>query len=123
MAISPQKSKIAKGKNYENLAADYLIKNGYQILERNWRTGHLEIDLIAVRDNTIIFVEVKSSQSDKFGHPSERINPKKKNNLYRAAQEYIIGKNLEKHDFRFDAITFWKGKLEYYPDAFQMAEE
>jgi putative endonuclease len=123
VAISPQKSKTAKGKNYENLAAEYLIENGYRILERNWRTGHLEIDVIAAKDKTIIFVEVKSSQSDKFGHPSERINPKKKNNLYRAAQNYIIDKNLDGYDFRFDAITFWKGKLEYYPDAFQLGEE
>jgi putative endonuclease len=109
-----------KGREYEKLAERYLVGQGYKILERNWMAGHKEIDLIARKDNTVVFVEVKSSRSMKFGHPSERVDERKQRNLINAAEQYIISKDLEDCDFRFDLITFLEGKLEHYPDAFQV---
>lgn len=109
-----------KGREYEKLAERYLVGQDYEILERNWMTGHKEIDLIARKDNTVVFVEVKSSGSLKFGHPSERVDDKKQHNLIIAAEQYIISKDLHDCDFRFDLITFLEGKIEHYPNAFQV---
>jgi putative endonuclease len=119
MPKPPQKNRVSKGKEFEARAAEFLISQGYMIRERNWRTGHLEIDLIAVHNNTLVFVEVKGSRTGKFGHPAEWVDTQKKNNLYNAAQMYIVERNLDVYDFRFDVITFYRGKLEHYPDAFR----
>lgn len=111
-----------KGREYEKLAEKFLIENDYSILERNWMAGHKEIDLIALKNNTVIFVEVKGGVSKKFGHPSERVDKRKRQNLTIAAEQYILARDFKNHDFRFDIITFFDGKLEHYPDAFQREE-
>lgn len=108
-----------KGQEYEKLAERFLIDNNYEILEHNWMAGHKEIDLIVQKDNTVVFVEVKGGMSNKFGHPSERVDKRKRDNLISAAEQYIISKNLKDCDFRFDLITYYEGKMEYYPNAFQ----
>jgi putative endonuclease len=118
--LNSGKSKnIKKGRKYEKFASEYLENKGYTILERNWNAGHKEIDIIAIKDKTIVFVEVKSSRNLNFGHPSERVDKKKRDNLINAAEQYIIDKNLKNCDFRFDLITFLDGKLEHYPNAWQ----
>ncbi len=111
-----------KGREYEKLAEKFLIENDYSILERNWTVGHKEIDLIALKNNTVVFVEVKGGLSKKYGHPSERVDKRKRANLIIAAEQFIITRDFKKHDFRFDLITFFDGKLEHYPDAFQCEE-
>lgn len=116
------KENRAKGKEYEKLAGEYFVQNGYKILEKNWQAGRKEIDLIVTKENLIIFVEVKSASSKKFGHPSERVDQKKIKNLSTAANQYILVHNLTNIDMRFDVITFIKGKLEHYENAFDAAE-
>ena len=112
----------AKGREYEKLAETYLIDKGYSILERSWQAGHKEIDLIARHDNVVVFVEVKSAGSQKFGHPAEWIDRRKRENIITAAEEYIVEHNLTDCDFRIDVITFYQGKLEHFPDAFRRDE-
>jgi putative endonuclease len=111
-----------KGREYEKLAEKYLVENGFSILERNWTVGHKEIDLIALKDNTVVFVEVKGGSSKQYGHPSERVDKRKRENLINAAEQFILANNFSGYDFRFDIITFYDGKLEHYPDAFQCEE-
>lgn len=118
-----RQSTRSRGQKFEKLAEEFLTRNGWLIRDRNWRAGHREIDLIAVKDQTIIFVEVKGARSKRFGHPGERVNRRKRGFLSEAAQQYIIEKNLTGYDFRFDLITFVNGELEYFPDAFQMESE
>jgi putative endonuclease len=108
-----------RGREYEKQAEKYLIENSYSVLERNWTVGHKEIDLIALKDNTVVFVEVKGGRSREYGHPSERVDKRKRENLIIAAEQFIIARDLKGYDFRFDIITFFDGKLEHYPDAFQ----
>jgi len=72
---------IDKGNNGENVAASYLLQNGYGILERNWRFKHWEIDIIAFRDNKLHFIEVKTRTSKKFGNPEQSVTEKKMNSL------------------------------------------
>lgn len=81
--------KIAFGKTGEDIAAEFLIKQGYQILERNWRAGKIgEIDLVAQKDNTLVFVEVKTRKAYEYGEPVEAVTPAKLNHLEKAAWAY-----------------------------------
>ncbi len=77
-----------KGNHGEELAANYLSKKGYIILERNWRFRHWEVDIIASKDRFLHFVEVKTRHSLRFGRPEESITRDKMNNLRNAAEEY-----------------------------------
>ncbi len=75
----------AKG---EEMAAAYLIKKGFTIVERNWRYKQLEVDIIASKSNRLHFFEIKTRTSDKYGKPEESISSQKMNNLKNAAEEY-----------------------------------
>ena len=112
-------NKVARGRRYEKTAALFYERQGFEILERNWRAGHKEIDLIAAKDKLLVFVEVKSSSSQKFGHPAERVDRNKIKNLTAAAERYLLDKNIEGYDLRFDVVTFTDGRLEHYPNAFE----
>ena len=110
--------RLETGQTFERLAAAFYVQNGFEILQRNWRTGRREIDLIVRRGNLIAFVEVKSAASRKFGHPADRVDDRKVANLTKAAQQYLIDNKIEDCDLRFDVVTFVNGRLEHFPDAF-----
>ena len=116
------KSNRERGRQYEELAGKYFIEQNYEILKKNWQAGRKEIDIIVKKENLIVFVEVKSSSSKKFGHPSERVDKKKVQNLSDAAKQFILTHNLHDIDLRFDLITFVDGKLEHYENAFDISE-
>lgn len=73
----------------ERLGADYLLHAGYQIMEKNWRHSHWEVDIIAIKNNTLHFIEIKTRRSKKFGHPEEKVGKKKIENLINAAEQYL----------------------------------
>ena len=110
--------RIAKGRRHEEKAARFYEQQGFEILERNWQASHKEIDLIVKKADLIAFVEVKASSTDSFGHPSTWIDARKKENLVQAANQYIAEHDVSGCDLRFDAVTFVKGRLEHFPDAF-----
>jgi putative endonuclease len=111
------------GQEYEQVAADFLRRQGFEILHSNYRTGHLEIDLVAQSEGLLVFVEVKAARSERaFGHPAEWIDGRKVERLTRAAQRYVAENDIGRRDLRFDVITFTEGKLEHYPDAFRAEE-
>jgi putative endonuclease len=110
--------RIAKGRRHEEQAARFYEQQGFEILERNWQASHKEIDLIVKKDDLIAFVEVKAATTDSFGHPSTWIDARKKDNLIHAASQYVSEHDVSGCDLRFDAVTFVKGELEHYPDAF-----
>lgn len=93
-----------QGKKGEQIACDYLIKKGYQILERNWTIGHLEIDLIAETGNELVIVEVKTRKSSTFGAPEDFVTKQKQKNLIRATNIYIA-KTGNSKEVRFDIIS------------------
>ena len=95
------------GARCEELAATFLLKSGYEIIERNVRQGRGEIDIIATIDETICFIEVKASNSLQFGLPQERVNHKKQYQLIQLAKLYLQ-KNVvfqQNFDPRFDVIS------------------
>lgn len=95
------------GKQGEELAADYLRKEGYEILETNWVFQKAEVDIIAIKDETLAVVEVKTRSSIEFGLPQEFVKSKKIQLLVKAINEYVIVKNLDV-DVRFDIISIHK---------------
>jgi putative endonuclease len=113
------RSRRAVGAAYEQKAAEFFKRLGFEILDQSWQAGHREIDLITRKGNLIIFVEVKSASTQAFGHPVERVDKTKIRRLCSAAQQYLLAKNIEGVDLRFDVVTFVQGKLEHYPSAFE----
>ncbi|PKP41566.1 MAG: YraN family protein [Bacteroidetes bacterium HGW-Bacteroidetes-12] len=109
------------GKKGEQLAVDYLISNNYKICHKNWRKGKDEIDIIALEDDFIIFVEVKTRTSDFFGQPESFVNQRKQENMIRAANAYVEEKDIDK-EVRFDIISIIlsnnKTSLKHIKDAF-----
>lgn len=112
------KSSVQKGKEGEMLAVKFLQEKGYTILETNWRFRHKEIDIIAICDGEIIFVEVKTRKNTDFGQPEEAVNHHKQRHLIDAAEAYMIEKNLDL-DPRFDVITIINSsQIRHYQYAF-----
>ena len=92
------------GRAGEETAKKYLIKNGYDILESNFRCRCGEIDLIVEGEDYIIFVEVKTRTNSNYGFPVESINYKKRHSIINTAKTYISYKNIKDSNLRFDVI-------------------
>ncbi|MCZ2100936.1 MAG: YraN family protein [Chitinophagales bacterium] len=92
------------GQRGEDTAVIHLTQSGYNILERNWRIGKAEIDIIAMDGSILVFVEVKTRSSTHFGAPEESISTYKENLIIDAAGQYMeqIGHDWE---IRFDIIS------------------
>ncbi len=99
------------GKESEQLAAEWLLKQGYSIIHRNWRFSHYEIDIIAIKNNVLHFVEVKSRSSKKFGLPEEAVNKTKFQRLLNAADEFLFQNRQYKH-VQYDVLAISKFKNE-----------
>jgi putative endonuclease len=94
----------------EDIAVDFLIKNDFKIVERNWKHRHWELDIIATKNNCLHFVEVKTRTGAKFGNPEESVNETKMNALKKAAEEYLLQHN-EWTNIQFDVVSiFLQGK-------------
>ncbi|MCI3939419.1 YraN family protein [Chryseobacterium aahli] len=111
------------GKKAEDLAAEYLVKNGYRILVRNFRFKKAEIDIISEKDNLIIVTEVKARSTDFFILPQEAVTKGKIKSIVTAANHFMEEFNRDQ-EVRFDIISVLpdqKGNLivEHIPDAFQ----
>lgn len=89
----------------EDAACEYIQKKGYRILERNFRKGYGEIDIIAIINSTLVFIEVKTRSSNKYGTPFEAISPQKLSLLVRGANfyKYVLHPDLP-DEMRVDAI-------------------
>lgn len=92
------------GRKGENLAADYLMEHGYQILARNYRFKKSEIDLVCEKDGLLIFVEVKTRSSRKHGEPESFVSMAQKEAIIRAAEQYMLEKDWL-GDLRFDIVA------------------
>ena len=109
------------GKLGEELAVEFLRKDGYEILETNWTFQKAEIDIIAKKKNTLAVVEVKTRSSLEFGLPQDFVKPKKIQLLVKAINEYVVSKDLD-IEVRFDIIAVHKEDksyaIEHLKDAF-----
>ena len=119
------KGKGALGKQGEDGVCQYLIRHGHTILDRNWRYGHLEIDIVALAPDGIHFVEVKSRVAPVQGDPQDAVNAKKQKNIAVAAGKYMsmkgntLGSSLEVW-FDVAAVVYDRGSMtvNYFAGAF-----
>lgn len=88
----------------EKIAQDFFIKNGYIILKTNFYTTKGEIDIVAKKDNCIVFVEVKTRSNHKYGTPAMAVNFTKKKHIKSAAKIFLYINKLDKCQIRFDVI-------------------
>lgn len=101
------------GKIGEEKAANFLQKNGYTILERNFVSKLGEIDIIAREDNEYIFIEVKTRSSKKYGIPVEAVNRDKIKHIINVSKFYILQNNLQNKFIRYDIIEVYINKNDY----------
>jgi putative endonuclease len=92
------------GKWGEDLAVAYLEKKGYTIVERDWKSGRRDIDIIALDDDVVVFVEVKTRRNRLYGEPEDAIDYYKLQNLQQAISHYVKFRNI-RQDIRFDIIS------------------
>lgn len=108
-----------RGSRYETMAAVYLQKLGYRILEKNYRRKTGEIDLIALDEEYLVFIEVKFRKDDRKGEPQEAVTPQKQKRIWRTAQYYITEKKLsEDIPCRFDVVAFLGKEVWHLKNAF-----
>lgn len=88
----------------EEIAAAYLREKGYVILERDWHSGHRDIDIIALHDGSLVFVEVKTRHDNDYAEPESAVNYHKQKNLRLAINHYIKFRHV-RSPWRFDVIT------------------
>lgn len=109
------------GKIGEDLAVELLVRKGYKILDRNWRSGHKEIDIVAMDGDILVAVEVKTRKTNNYGEPDIAVGVLKQRLLIWAADAYIRYHNLDV-DVRFDVvsivITDTRHIIEHIEDAF-----
>ena len=112
-----------KGQSGETIAVDYLRKNGFEILDRNFTTKHGEIDIIAKRNGRIHFIEVKARTNDGFGGGRAAVNAAKRKTIRSVATYYLVKNNLwERIGAQFDVIEITGANgnfhIEYLPNCF-----
>ena len=91
----------------ERIAGEYLMLSGYRILERNYRSGHLEVDLIAESRGCLVFIEVKTRRGDSFGDALEAVSVSKLGKIRRAARIYLSERQSRAAyaEYRFDLVA------------------
>jgi putative endonuclease len=112
--------KIKTGNKGEELAANFLTNKGYEIVARNYRYKHAEIDLIVKKEMLLVFVEVKTRSSSVFGEPESFVTPKKAAKVLEGAEQFMI-ENDWYGNIRFDIISVKTGStfiIDHFEDAF-----
>jgi putative endonuclease len=92
------------GKEAEEMAVDYLVKNGYEILHCNWRYSRYEIDIIAKKNDLLKIVEVKSLRSSVIRYPEQGVTKKKFKDLLKAADQFLF-RHQQYRQVQFDVLS------------------
>lgn len=112
---------IKKGKIGEKIAKEYLIQNGYKIVETNYKNRLGEIDIIALDKKILTFIEVKSRTNNYYGYPYEAVNLKKQKKIMNVSMIYIKNNKISDIQFRYDIIEVYlkeTDKINHIKDAF-----
>lgn len=107
-----------EGKKGEIKAVLFLKKDGYKILETNFKNKIGEIDIIAEKDGVIVFIEVKNRSTYRFGRPIEAVDFRKQSKIKKVAEIYLMIKNKYYNDVRFDVVEVSNDNLEHIENAF-----
>lgn len=96
---------LSTGIQGENEAASYLVSHGYQILHRNYRTKAGELDIVAQKNATIYFIEVKTRTSERYGKPYESVTHTKQAHMKRAAQWYVLQNKIGRSKLKLSVVS------------------
>ncbi len=110
---SPKRTLGAKG---EQVAVKFLKKQGYTILQRNYRCNRGEIDVVCYDHGAVVFVEVKTRHSNEFGPPELAVTGAKKKQIIKAASHYAARKKLEGIDLRYDVVSIYYAPQKKHPE-------
>ena len=117
-------AKQAFGELGERIAERWLRRAGWRVLQRRFRSGHRDIDLVVERDGTVAFVEVKARRGTRFGQPVEAVNWRKQKELSKSAMVWIDRHGRAPEVYRFDVIGVLLEKdrvrIRHVPDAFRV---
>jgi putative endonuclease len=108
----------ALGAAGEARAAAWYRARGYRVVARNWRCREGELDLVVARGRELVFVEVKTRRTDRFGVPAESVTPAKQRRLRVLASRYIRDTEVRPSAIRFDVVSILAGRLEVIEAAF-----
>jgi putative endonuclease len=108
----------ALGADGEARAAAWYQAHGYRVLARNWRCRDGELDLVVARGRAVVFVEVKTRRTDRFGTPAEAVTPAKQRRLRGLALRWIDATGARPSSLRFDVVAILGGRLEVIEAAF-----
>src|SRR4051812_23203696 len=116
----------AFGELGERIAERWLRRAGWRVLQRRFRSGHRDIDLVVERDGTVAFVEVKARRGDRFGQPIEAVNWRKQKELTRSAKVWIDRHGRPLEAYRFDVIGVLvaeeRVRIRHVENAFQLPD-
>lgn len=123
--MSLNQTKQLLGKEGERIAEAYLRKQGYKLVERNYRCALGELDLVVLDRRVVVFVEVKTRTGHGFGTPFEAVESRKQQKMIHAAQYFLTQKGLHQRDARFDVVGIsWPGRdpiVEHIKNAFELS--
>ena len=101
----PDKDSLSLGRKGETIACRHLKKNGYKVLEKNFRSRFGELDIIANESENIVFVEVKSRTSTEYGLPQKFVTKDKQKKIIKSAMIYLSQNDLHNENVRFDVVS------------------
>lgn len=122
------KARGEKGRRGEELAAQYLMRHGYRIIQKNYRVSCGEVDIVAQDKDALVFVEVKTRTGPTFGSPAEAVTYRKRQQISKTALVYLSQHRLLDEPARFDVVAVLLSKgaephIELIKNAFELAYE
>ena len=115
----------AFGELGERIAERWLRRQGWRVVQRRFRSGHRDIDLVVERDGLVAFVEVKARRGDRFGDPVEAVNWRKQKELERSASVWIDRHGRPAESYRFDVVGILvegdRVRVRHVPNAFSVS--
>jgi putative endonuclease len=109
---------LLQGRKGERIACRFLLRQGFDILARRYRTRSGELDIVALEQNTLVFIEVKMRNSRDFGEPWEFVDWQKQQILRRTAEEFIADYDLGQYAYRFDIVSVLGRDASLFRNAF-----
>ncbi len=109
---------LLQGRKGERIACRFLLRQGYDILARRYRSRSGELDVVAFEAGILVFIEVKSRSSRQFGEPWEFVDWQKQQKLRRSAEDFIAEHDMGQYAYRFDIVSVLGKEVSLFRNAF-----
>jgi putative endonuclease len=109
---------LLQGRKGERMACRFLLRQGFDILARRYRSRLGELDIVAFESDILVFIEVKMRSSRQFGEPWEFVDWQKQQKLRRTAEAFIADHDLSQYTYRFDIVSVLGKEVTLFRNAF-----